>query len=245
MATRFSLPKKPRPLRKLLEHHQITWDYVSGFFDGEGSITVDARLGLGVLIINVTFSQKYRPLLDRIASFLGQNRIACQVCRNGRAVHEIRVRTIENVCKLLRKLNLNLKRNQALATIAYYEGNITGNQLLEVFDSEFKMGRRRSTPLKPGMDYPLTHREALHEAQKVRVSATRAANLIYTHESLLLRLERLPNSFATADAARILACSLQTARYIIRRMVANGLVYCRVVRARGRGKLECLKLWSR
>ena len=220
----------------------VNWDYISGFFDGEGSITVDARPDLGVLIVYVTISQKYRPLLSAIAEFLDRNGIICQLCRNGRAVHEIRIRRIENVCKLLGRLTLNLKRNQALATIAYYDGRITGNQLLQIFDTEHKMGRRRSSPLKLGMSYPLTHKEALLEAQKIRVSATRAANLIYTRQVLISRAKLLPEAFATADVARILSCSLQTARYIIRRMEANGLVSCKIVGTRGHGKLECLKL---
>jgi LAGLIDADG DNA endonuclease family protein len=223
----------------------IDWSYVAGFFDGEGSITVDARPGLGVLVIYVTFSQKYRPLFDDIARFLRQNGIACQVCRNGRKVHEIRIRTIENVCKLLRKLTLELKQNQAHATIDYYEGRITGNQLLQVFDIEYRMGRRRSSPLKPGMNYPLTHTEALQAAQRIRASATRAANLIYTHESLISRVEQLPIEFTRADAARILSRSDQTAYYIIRRMEANGLVSCRIVGTRGHGKLVCLRTWGR
>jgi LAGLIDADG-like domain len=220
----------------------IGWDYISGFFDGEGSITVETRADSGVLVIFLTFSQKYRPLLEAIAKFLRVNGITCTVYQVKETVHEIRIRRIESICKLLRRLRLTLKRDQATATLAYFDGRISGNQLIEVFDLDFKLGKRRSTPLRPGVDYPLRHTEAVLNAGKIRAFATRSANLIYTREFLLRRIDLLPTTFRTTDVAKIFGCSLNRARYSIRRMEANGLVSCKIVGKRGRGTLSCTKL---
>jgi hypothetical protein len=135
-----------------------------------------------------------------------------------------------------------LKREQALATVAYYDGKITGNQLLEIFDAEHKAGRRRTTPLKLGADYPLTRFEVLLKARETRASAARARNLIQTKGFLSEMLKRLPNTFATADVARLFHCSLESARYSIRKMEANELVSCKIIGTRGWGKLICTKL---
>ncbi|MDE1853190.1 MAG: LAGLIDADG family homing endonuclease [Thaumarchaeota archaeon] len=220
----------------------INWHYISGFFDGEGSITVETRHESGVLIIFLTISQKYRPLLEEIAQFLKLNGIDCKISRNSPTVHEIRVRRIESICKLLTRMSLSLKREQALATVAYYDGRITGNQLLEVFDLEFKAGKRRSTPLKPGANYPLTHSEAVARARRTRATAARARNLIQTKGYLVEMLKRLPSTFVTADVASVFGCPWQSARYSIRKMEANGLVSCRKVGTRGWGKLVCTKV---
>lgn len=222
----------------------ISWHYISGFFDGEGSITVETRPGLGVLVIFLTISQKYRPLLEAIAQFLKLNGIACKISRNSRSVHEIRVRRIESICKLLTRMSLSLKREQALATVAYYDSKITGNQLLEIFDLEHKAGKRRSTPLKPGVGYPLTRFEAILKARRTRASAARARNLLQTKGFLSEMLKRLPSTFVTADVARLFACSLESARYSIHKMEANGLVSCRKVGTRGWGKFICTRLTS-
>jgi hypothetical protein len=224
------------------DYSPIGWEYISGFFDGEGSITVETRAELGVLVISLTFSQKYRPLLEAIATFLRANEITCTVCQNSATVHEIRVRRIESVCKLLRRLNLILKRNQAVATLAYFDGKISGNEVVEAFDHEFRMGRRKLTPLRPGVNFPLRHSEAVLNARKTRALAARSANLTLTRDLLVRRINLLPTLFGTADVARIFRCSLATARYCIRRMEANGLVSCKIVGKRGQGTLWCTKL---
>jgi hypothetical protein len=219
----------------------INWNYVSGF-DGEGSITIDTRPDSEVLVISLTFSQKFRPLLDAVAGFLRANGISCIVCRASKTVHEIRVRRIEDICRLLRRLALVLKRDQALAVLAYFDGRITGNQVLEIFDSEFRSGKRRSTPLEPGISYPLKHPDAVLKARKTRALAARLVNLTITREFLLQRIRLLPATFTTSDVARIFECSLANAHYRILRMQANGLVSCSIVGTRGHGKLVCTKL---
>jgi intein-encoded DNA endonuclease-like protein len=93
------------------DYGHIDWDYISGFFDGEGSVTVETRADLGVLVVSLTFSQKYRSLLEVMATFLRANGITCTVCQNSRTIHEIRIRRIESVCKLLCRINLILKQN--------------------------------------------------------------------------------------------------------------------------------------
>lgn len=142
------------------------WDCISGFFDGEGSVAIETRSDSGVLIITLTFSQRYRPLLEAMARFLGARGIACTVCKNSETVHEIRIRGIESVCKLLRELNLILKRRRALATLACFDGKMTGNEAIEVFDHEFRLGRGRPTPFRPGVNFPLRHSDAVLNAGK-------------------------------------------------------------------------------
>lgn len=228
----------------LVPRSLINWSYVSGFFDGEGSITIETRPDLGVLVIFLTFSQKYRPLLEAVAQFLDRSGIACKISQNSQTVHEMRVRRIDSIRKLLAKMSLSLKREQALAVVAYYDGRISGNHLLRIFDSGYKAGRRKSTPLKPGVDYPLTHLEAVAKAREIRASAARAKNLVRTKDLLCEMLERLPSTFAPVHVAKLFACSEESARYSIRKMEANGLVSCRKVGTRGWGKLECTKLTS-
>ena len=46
----------------------LTWQWVAGFYDGEGSILITIRKRS--ITFEVTFSQKYRPLLESVRAFL-------------------------------------------------------------------------------------------------------------------------------------------------------------------------------
>lgn len=197
---------------------------------------------MNVLIITLTFSQKHRPLLETIARFLKENGIGCIVYKSSETVHEIRVRRIADVRRLLRMMKLILKREQAVAALAYFDGKITGNEVLQIFDSEHRLGKRRSTPLKPSSNFPLTYTEAVRMAQETRASAARLANQIHDRGSLLGKLDSLPSMFGTAELARVFECSRANALSIAHQMEANGLVSCIIIGTRGRGKLLCTKL---
>lgn len=228
------------------QNHQlpasISWDYVSGFFDGEGSITVEAPAGSGVLVISLTFSQKYRPLLEAVAAFLNTNGIYGTIYPTKETVNEIRARRIGDICRLLSKMNLFLKREQALAVLSYYNGAITGNKLLRIFDSEYRLGKRRSTPMKPGLDFRLRHTQAVINANNARAAAARKVNLKLTREAPMEAVKLLPDPFVSADVARAFGCSQVGGLYRIHRMEENGLVSCRKVGTRGQGKMVCTKL---
>lgn len=190
----------------------------------------------------MTFSQKYKPLLEAVADFLRTNGIYCTIYPTKETVNEIRLRRIEDICKLLSRMNLVLKQAQALTVLAYYNGAITGNRLLRIFDSEFRLGKRRSTPLKPGLDLRLRHTQAVNNANNARVAAARKVNLKLTRETLIEVIKLLPDPFVSADVARISGCSHVGGLYRIHRMEANGLVSCKKVGTRGRGEMVCAKL---
>ncbi len=215
----------------------INWSYVSGIFDGEGSFNLDLRPGSGVIVIVAQISQKNRNLLERLAEFLAASGIKSRVTRNARQISELKVGRISQLRKLILRMNLVLKHEQALAVLAYYDGKITGNQLLEVFDREYKEGRRRSTPLRKGLTFPLSYVEAIRRAQEVRVTAARMSHKTDRSRRLQMRANSLPTEFDVRDMAERFKCSPTNARYLIRAMEASGLVSCNLT-SMGKGHLK-------
>jgi hypothetical protein len=222
----------------------IGWDYLSGFFDGEGSINIDIKPGSKTLTLRASIVQKNKPLLELIAEFLASYGIRSRILVNSRLIHELKVSRVDDLRKFLMRLNLVLKRLQALTVIAYLEGEIVGNELLKNFDYDYKAGRRRSTPLRSGLDYPLTRVEAAQAAQEIRVNAARSAQKTKKLARLRERAAMLPSQFEVQDLAGALRYPSTNARYLIHEMIANGLVSCKLVgMGRGGARLVCTKSW--
>ena len=62
---------------------KMTWEYIAGFFDGEGCITLHSNRTNGAKVYKIQISQANVLVLERIKDFLLENRIYCRVYKDG------------------------------------------------------------------------------------------------------------------------------------------------------------------
>jgi hypothetical protein len=85
----------------------MTWQYIAGFFDGEGTVMCGFRSNRNCRIFSLWFSQTDREVLDAICAFLNAEGITANVVShrsNGfkpKKVHRLNVCSIEGVYKAL------------------------------------------------------------------------------------------------------------------------------------------------
>lgn len=61
---------------------KMNWDYVAGFLDGEGCVSIRKQKGWRKLLCEVTITQKYGCALDEIATFLNEHGIKAYVAQS-------------------------------------------------------------------------------------------------------------------------------------------------------------------
>jgi hypothetical protein len=114
---------------------------VVGFFDGEGTILLDVRKNS--VGIEVSFAQKYTPLLDSVQEFLEDQGIKGSRISDGGHARRLTVHSTEEVATVLKEMlpHLRLKENQARAALGYLEDRISGRELVQIFNQEVEAGR--------------------------------------------------------------------------------------------------------
>jgi len=65
--------------------------YISGFFDGEGGITIDAPKESRVLVLSVGITQKSKEVLESIAGFLRTHGISSRFAVSAGGINSIRI----------------------------------------------------------------------------------------------------------------------------------------------------------
>jgi hypothetical protein len=125
----------------------MTLEYISAFFDGEGSISLSP--GTHSIGITLRFSQVDKRVLDEIAEFLsskGVSGIRVYVSdRNRRhAIHALVIGSNEGVESTLTMMwpYLRVKSVQAKFTLDYLQDKITGNEFIKAMNGEVQAGRR-------------------------------------------------------------------------------------------------------
>jgi hypothetical protein len=141
-----------------------SWPQVSGYFDGDGTIATSDisnrpfKIGLSLIFVDQSFDQ-----ISNIRNFLHRNGIATSnVLKTSKgSAYMVAVSQFESVRETLRRMLpfLCKKRIEAKAALDYYEGTITGNRLIEVFQEEVEAGRRERRTRKVTLDVPYTRPE--------------------------------------------------------------------------------------
>lgn len=82
--------------------NKISWEYLAGFFDGEGWITRDVGHGCEYVVIGMCQLESKDRVLKEIIKFLKANEIVCQqYFRPHTQVTQLRIRGDENMVKFL------------------------------------------------------------------------------------------------------------------------------------------------
>ncbi|CAE7502948.1 USP [Symbiodinium sp. CCMP2592] len=96
-----------------------SWQYLAGFFDAEGCITVGPRV-----CVRLAIKQKFPPVLHAIQSFLAHNGIGCEVYEtHGELVVSVTEASKRLLAKLLRS-GLRVKREAARLALQTCSGNL-------------------------------------------------------------------------------------------------------------------------
>jgi hypothetical protein len=137
------------------------WSQVAGYFDGDGTIaTSDISNRPYKMSLSLVFVDQS---IDQIAALKGffnlrGIRTSNVLKRSDGEACEIAISEFKSVKKTLRRMLLFLckKEIEAQSALDYYEGKITGNQLLAVFKEEVKAGRRERRAHTVMLDVPYT-----------------------------------------------------------------------------------------
>lgn len=203
----------------------MDWAYISGFFDGEGGITIDARKGSRVLVLITAIAQKNNEVLEIIGAFLVAHGIVSQLTVLQTGIYSLRIRRIKDIISFLSHLTLTVKARQVEATLNYYRGNITGNDLLSIFKEEYLAGRRRRLPVPAKeWNFHVTHKEAIRLAGLERAEASATARNCLKPSDLRTMVMKLPFVFRVQDVMLALGVPKQRASYLVKLMRCEGFV---------------------
>ena len=139
-----------------------SWEQVAGYFDGDGTISFydtsnqPYKLGLSLIFVDQSKDQ-----INNIREFLnGRGVRTGNVLRASKGTaYMIAVSRFAAVRETLRQMlpHLYKKANEAEAALDYYEGKITGNALMAIFQNEVEAGRRERRPRKVPIHVPHTY----------------------------------------------------------------------------------------
>jgi hypothetical protein len=131
----------------LTDRKPLTLEYVSAFFDGEGSISLSP--GMHSIGISLRFSQVDKRVLDEIAELLSSKGVSgtgvyVQDRTRRHAIHVLVIGSDEGVESTLTMMwpYLRVKSVQAKLTLDYLQDRITGNEFIEAMNGEVQAGRR-------------------------------------------------------------------------------------------------------
>jgi hypothetical protein len=155
-----------------------SWKQVSGYFDGDGNVGLEVVKR--VLRIKLRFVDTWKPQIETIKSFLDRARIHTgNIGRDQKEVWQAAYRLdITEVRSVLRAAKSMLpfsekKREDLRIAIDYLEGRITGNQAIEAFNHEVRIGRRRGRIRDATIPY--TREEGLKLSKLENAKKARAA----------------------------------------------------------------------
>ncbi len=221
----------------------VSWDYIAGFFDGEGGLIVDFSSSRRVLPLALRISQKNSEVLDLISGFPKHRGIHSIIGRMTDGTHYLGVQRARDVLRMANSMKLVVKKVQLEAAAAYLEGKITGNELLTVLQEEHLRGRRKSEiPESALRRFPLTRVEAKKLARDNAKLAGSAANRLKMQRRAPEALPGLPSSFTSVDLMRCLDVGRGAALKHGRFLAVRGLVTIERIRGPGRPMLRFSKI---
>src|SRR5271157_5890409 len=137
-----------------------SWAAVAGFFDGGGCVDIDSRAY--ILHWVLSFSDNWIEQLEQVRRFLvGRGVSVGKPRRNGKAGWMFEVAEISSMRLMATEMLLSggiyKKRRELQLLLDYYNDKVTGNQVIEGFNSEVRRGIRTGKIREPNM--PFTHRD--------------------------------------------------------------------------------------
>jgi hypothetical protein len=141
-----------------------SWLQVAGYFDGDGTIYFsDTSNRPFKLSISLVFVDQSIDQIKSVKDFLNLRGVMTSnvLKRSDVEAYELAVSQFKSVRKVLRRMIpfLCKKEVEARAALDYYEGKITGNELLAVFKAEVEAGRRERKARTVLLDVPYTRPE--------------------------------------------------------------------------------------
>lgn len=178
--------------------------------------------------MKVTIGQKSIGILRGIKAFLSQFGIHSVIYSPAGQISSLEVGRADDLVKFLRLVKPIVKRRQVVTALAYLEGRIRGNRLLQVFDQEYRFHKRKRSPVvNLGLKFPLTRYEAVEVASAKAAEARLRGN----HRAFLSRVEKrclaLPKAFDVKDIQQTIGVSRSRAQALARIMEELHLVTCR------------------
>lgn len=204
-----------RPAKVTLQEGYTSWTAVAGFFDGDGSVDVDARAY--TLHWVISFTDKWFEQVEQVREFLIERGVRVGRTRRvgvGGWICEVKeISSLRAVAiQMLQSGGIYKKRRELQLLVDYYSDKITAAQILEAFNSEVRLGIRvgkiRNT------DMPFSYSEGLAQAQYASRFERRALTKI---ESQSLVEEYLSKNVTGKWLARKYDVSEATVSKLLRR----------------------------
>jgi len=187
-----------------------TWEQVGGYFDGDGNVGVEVVRY--ILRFRIRFSDTWEPQIQSIRTFMVGNGIAStevgrEKARKGQLdAFRIDIGAVSSVLKAgeLMLPHCVKKAEDLRIVIDYIEGRLTGNEAIERFNEEVRIGRRSG--LIRELTLPFTRPQGLRvkelenarkarEAYHVNVSKEVQEEIRRTHEGFGLSFVKLSKKY--------------------------------------------------
>lgn len=158
-----------------------SWTAVAGYFDGDGSVDLDARAY--TLHWVLSFSDNWLGQIEQIRGFLAKHGIRVgKPRRNGVGGWTCEVKEISSLktmaMEMLRSGGIYKKKRELQLLVDYYSDRVTGREVLEAFNSEVRLGIRIGKIRNTEMPY--THFEGMARARYASRFEQRTLNMIET-----------------------------------------------------------------
>jgi hypothetical protein len=157
-----------------------SWRQVAGYFDGDGNIGIsDLSNQPFKLSLSLIFTDASMEQISMIREFLQSKGIrTSNMLRASKGTAWIVVISRYDMVLLVLKKMLPFlykKANEAQSAIDYYEGRITGNDLVSVFSREVDEGRRERRPHRVRIDVPFSRPQGAALQRELRNERLRDA----------------------------------------------------------------------
>ena len=158
-----------------------SWEQIAGYFDADGTIVIfdlsniPYKLGLSLSFVDQSIDQ-----IRMVRNFLRKAGIrTSNVLRQNMRSNAwiVAIGSVGQVKECLRLMipHLSKKAIEARAVLDYYDGKITGNELVAVFRSEVEAGRRERRDRKVPIDVPFTYPVGKKALEQMRTPKLRDA----------------------------------------------------------------------
>jgi hypothetical protein len=170
-----------------------SWKQVTGYFDGDGTISISDTSNLPYkLSLSLFFVNQSSEQIQMLRDFLQCRGLKTSgILKTSKGTARMVASTFDGVLATLKAMlpYLFKKSNEAHAAIGCYEGRVEGNELANIFKEEVKAGRRENRGRKVKLDVPYTYPEGdslMREkrAEKIRAIIARIRASREDHESI-------------------------------------------------------------